>query len=80
MIKDLNLIKYSNKVVRSAQRLSLLEQRIVFSAIAKTPADQQITSEDVFTCALRNYVDWEEPYLTTRINNSKMPQSTSCVG
>lgn len=48
MIKDLNLIKYSNKVVRSAQRLSLLEQRIVFSAIAKTPADQQITSEDVF--------------------------------
>ncbi len=48
MIKDPNLVKYSNKVVRSAQRLSLLEQRIVFSAIAKTPADHQITCEDVF--------------------------------
>ena len=35
MLKDPNLVKYSNKVVRSAQRLSLLEQRIVFSAIAK---------------------------------------------
>jgi len=48
MIKDPNLVKYSNKVVRSAQRLSLLEQRILYSAIAKSPADHQITCEDVF--------------------------------
>lgn len=54
MIKDPNLVKYSNKVVRSAQRLSLLEQRIVFSAIAKTPADQLITSEDVFYLRLED--------------------------
>ena len=54
MLKDPNLVKYSNKVVRSAQRLSLLEQRIVFSAIAKTPADHQITYEDVFYLRLED--------------------------
>lgn len=54
MIKDPNLVKYSNKVVRSAQRLSLLEQRIVFSAIAKTPTDHQITYEDVFYLRLED--------------------------
>jgi plasmid replication initiation protein len=54
MIKDPNLVKYSNKVVRSAQRLSLLEQRILYSAIAKTPSDRQITYEDVFYLRLED--------------------------
>ena len=30
MLKDPNLVKYSNKVVRSAQRLSLLEHVLFF--------------------------------------------------
>lgn len=54
MLKDPNLVKYSNKVVRSAQRLSLLEQRIVFSAIAQVPLGTEITSEDKFYLRLED--------------------------
>lgn len=52
MIKDKKVVKCSNKVARSAQKLSVLEQRIVYSAVAQTPADKQITCEDEFYLSL----------------------------
>lgn len=50
------IVKYSNVIVKSAQRLSLAEQRIIFIAIAQIPANKPITVEDEFFVSSEQYL------------------------
>lgn len=48
------IVKYSNRVVRASQRLSLAEQRIILSAISQVP-DRAITIDDKFYITADDY-------------------------
>lgn len=46
------LVTYRNEIVTASQHLTVMQQRIIFSAIAQVPANKEISDRDVFEVTL----------------------------
>ena len=65
-------VKYSNVIVRSAQRLNLVEQRIIFNAISKIPPNKKIEPTDTFYISAEEYANLsKEPDLKNAYRDLK---------
>ena len=59
-MKKSPLVKYSNHISRSCQRLNLIEQRIVLSALSQSPPDKNIDPTDTFFISAAEYAELSE--------------------
>lgn len=55
-----DIVRYSNYIVRASQRLTLTEQRIIFSAISKIPSEKEILPTDTFYVSVNEYAALSE--------------------
>lgn len=50
-------VRYANVITRAASNLSVLQQRIIYSAISKIKPTQKITGNDIFTVTFQELIE-----------------------